>query len=125
MSQCCGVITLLPKKDKDPHFIKKLSSYITLLNTDYKIIAKVMANRLKRILDEIIHNDQTGFLKGRNIGCNVRSIIDLVDYCDANNLPGSIVLLDIEKAFDSVEHDYLFEVLKAFSLGSNSNENLP
>ena len=50
-------------------------------------------------------------MKGRNIECNVRSIIDLVDYCDSNDL-GSIVLLDIEKALDSVEHDYLFEVLK-------------
>ena len=58
-------------------------------------------------------------MKGRNIGCNIRSIFDLIDYCDANDIPGSIVLLDIEKAFDSVEHDYLFEVLKAFNLGSN------
>ena len=118
MTQCNGVITLLPKKDKDPHFIKNYRP-ITLLNTDYKIIAKVMANRLKSILHEIIHNDQTGFMKGRNIGCNIRSVIDLIDYCDTNDIPGSIVLLDIEKAFDSVEHDYLFEVLKAFNLGSN------
>ena len=58
-------------------------------------------------------------MKGRNIGCNVRSIIDLIDYCDANEIPGSILLLDIKKAFDSVEHDYLFEVLKAFNLGPN------
>ena len=46
-------------------------------------------------------------MKGKNIGCNVRSIIDLIDYRDAkNDIPGSIVLLDIEKAFDSVEHNY-------------------
>ena len=38
-------------------------------------------------------------MKGRNIGCNVRSIIDLIDYCDANEIPGSIILLDIEKSF--------------------------
>ena len=43
---------------------------------------------------------------GRNIGCNVRSIIDLIDYRDANDISGSIVLLDIEKAFDSVELNY-------------------
>ena len=78
-----------------------------------------MANRLKSALQQIIHIDQTGFMKGRNIGCNIRTIIDLIDYCDANDIPGSIILLDIEKAFDSVEHDYLFEVLKAFNLGSN------
>ena len=60
-----------------------------------------MANCLKFILHEIIYNDQTGFLKGRNIGCNVRSIIDLVD------IPGSIVLLDIEKRLILCQLDYL------------------
>ena len=118
MSQRNGVITILPKKDKDPLFTKNYRP-ISLLNTDYKIMAKVMANRLKLILQEIIHNDQTSFIKGRNIGCNVRSFIDLIEYCEANDIPGSIVLLDIEKAFDSVEHDYLLEVLKAFNMGPN------
>ena len=46
-----------------------------------------MVNRLKSILHEIIHNDQTGFMKGRNIGCNIRSIFDLIDYSDANDIP--------------------------------------
>ena len=78
-----------------------------------------MANHLKIFLHEIINDDQTGFMKERNIGCNIRTIIDLIEYCDGNDIPGSIVLLDIEKAFDSVEHDYLFEVLEAFNLGPN------
>ena len=118
VSQRNGVITLLPKKDKDPLYVKNHRP-ISLLNTDYKIIAKVMANRLKLCLNEIIHGDQTGFMKGRNIGSNIRTIIDLIEYCDSNDIPGSIVLLDIEKAFDSVEHDYLYEVLGAFNFGSD------
>ena len=118
VSQRNGVITLLPKKDKDPLYVK-YHRPISLLNTDYKIIAKVMANRLKLCLNEIIHGDQTGFMKGRNIGSNIRTIIDLIEYCDSNDIPGSIVLLDIEKAFDSVEHDYLYEVLGAFNFGSD------
>ena len=69
-----------------------------------------MANRLKFVLCDLIHEDQNGFMKGRNIGCNIRNIIDLIEYSDNMNIPGSIVLLDIEKAFDSVEHDFLFEV---------------
>ena len=60
VSQRNGVITLLPKKDKDPLYVKNHRP-ISLLNTDYKIIAKVMANRLKSCLNEIIHEDQTGF----------------------------------------------------------------
>ena len=89
ISQRNGVITLLPQKDKDPLFIKNHRP-ITLLNTDYKIIAKVMANRRKSFLHEIIHEDQTGFMKGRNIGNNIRTIIDLIDYCDSNDIPGSM-----------------------------------
>ena len=115
-SQRNGIITLLPKKDKDPLLVKNYRP-ISLLNTDYKIIAKVMANRLKLCLHQIIHDDQTGFMKGRNIGANIRTIIDLIEYCDANQIPGSIILLDIEKAFDSVDHNYLFQVLHHFNFG--------
>ena len=52
-----------------------------------------MTNRLKSCLNEIIHEDQTGFMKGRNIGSNIRTIIDLIEYCDANDIPGSIVFI--------------------------------
>ena len=117
-SQRNGIITLLPKKDKDPLYVKNHRP-ISLLNTDYKIIAKVMANRLKVCLHQIIHEDQTGFMKGRNIGSNIRTIIDVIEYCDANQIPGSIILLDIEKAFDSVNHDFLFQVLHYFNFGDS------
>lgn len=118
LSQRNGVITLLPKKDRDPTFVKNHRP-ISLVTTDYKLIAKTMANRLKLVLNDLIHEDQNGFMKGRNIGCNIRTIIDLIEYCDINDIPGSIVLLDIEKAFDSVEHSFLFEVLNRFNLGHN------
>jgi hypothetical protein len=78
-----------------------------------------MANRLKLFLNDLIHEDQNGFMKGRNIGFNIRTIIDLIEYSEDMDIPGSIVLLDIEKAFDSVEHNFLFEVLNRFNLGDN------
>ena len=118
-SQRNGVITLLPKKDRTPDLVKNYRP-ISLLTTDYKLIAKTMANRLKGVLDGLIHEDQSGFMKGRNIGCNIHTIIDLIEYADNENIPGSIVLLDIEKAFDSVEHGFLLEVLTRFNLGDNS-----
>ena len=85
---------------------------ISLLTVDYKIYAKVMANRLKTCLHSLIHSDQTGFLKGEYIGNNIRLILDVIDYTDTSDIPGAILLLDIEKAFDSVRHDFLFQVLK-------------
>ena len=117
-SQRCGIITLLPKKDKDPMLVKNYRP-ISLLNVDYKLLAKVMSSRLKPCMDSLIHLDQQGFMKGRIIGTNIRTIIDLIEYTDLTNDPGSIVLLDFEKAFDRIEHKYLFKALEYFNLGDN------
>ena len=117
-SQRNGVISLIPKKDKDPLLIRNYRP-ITLLTTDYKMLAKCLANRLKRCMQDLIHSDQSGFMKGRNIGPNIRLILDIIEYTDFNNIPGSIILIDIEKAFDSVSHNFLFQTLKQFNFGSN------
>ena len=116
ISQRNGIITLLPKKDKDPLCIKNYRP-ITLLTVDYKILAKCLANRLKPCMNDVINSDQSGFLKGRNIGYNIRLSLDIIEYTEKNNIPASIVLLDIEKAFDSVKHDFLLEILKRFNFG--------
>ena len=117
VSQRNGVITLLPKKDKD-HLLIKNYRPITLLNVDYKILAKCLANRIKRVIYGLIHPDQSGFLKGRNIGNNVRLILDLIEHSHTNEIPGAIILLDIEKAFDSVSHKFLFHTLQQFNFGA-------
>ena len=54
-----GVIKLIPKKDAEPYFIKTWRP-LTFLNCDYKIAAKAVANRLKKILPDLISSDQTG-----------------------------------------------------------------
>ena len=58
-----GIISLLPKKDKDTLFIKNWRP-LSLLNVDYKILAKCLANRIKNHIDNLINTDQTGFIKG-------------------------------------------------------------
>ena len=117
LSQRNGIITLLPK-NRDDLLIKNYRP-ITLLTVDYKILAKCLAERIKCFINCLIHTDQSAFLKGRNISHNVRLIFDIIEYTEANNIPGAILLLDIEKAFDSVNHNFLFQTLKQFNFGDN------
>ena len=80
-------------------------------------LLNILQTSWNHILNRSYDNYQTGFTKGRNIGSNIRTIIDLIEYCDVNQISGSIILLDIEKAFDSVDHNYLFQVLHHFKFG--------
>ena len=90
---------------------------ITLLNTDYKIASSALANRMKHVLPKIIHENQKGFLKGRFIGENTRLVYDILSTANTERLPGLMLLLDFEKAFDSLEWDFMIKVLKYFNFG--------
>ncbi|EAL73758.1 hypothetical protein DDB_G0268610 [Dictyostelium discoideum AX4] len=84
---------------------------ITLLNTDYKILSKVINARLLRILPFIINNNQTGFVPHRFIIDNIININELINYLKSKNLPGIITLFDFFKAFDSISHDSIKRTL--------------
>lgn len=106
VSQKRGIIKLIPKKDTELYFVKNWRP-ISLLNCDYKIAAKAIAIRLKRVLPKLIDNDQTGFLKGRFIGENIRLIDATINYTSFKNIPGLLLFLDFEKAFDTVEWSFI------------------
>jgi histidinol phosphatase-like enzyme len=85
ISQKQSIITLLPKKDNDIRFLKNWR-LISLLNTDYKKMTKCTATRLKNILKQIINKNQSGFIKGRYIGDNIRSLLEVIDLAEEENL---------------------------------------
>lgn len=117
-SQRISVISLIYKKgEKD-----SLKNYrpISLTDTDYKIIAFTFAKRLQTILTELISEQQTASIKGRYIGENARLILDVFEYCETENLDGILLFLDFEKAFDSVEWNFLFKVLEKFNITTTS-----
>ena len=112
-SQYKGVLTLL-HKGGEREDIKNWRP-LTLLNCDYKIISKLLAERLKNVLTKLIHPDQKGFVKGRNISEANRMIQDIIQYADEENEEGIIVFLDQQKAFDRVEWGWVDFVLKTFN----------
>ena len=113
-----GVINLIPKRGKDNRILKHQRP-ITILCTDYKIVEKVLANRLKPALELIIQEDQKGFLSSRNISCNIRRILDLVTYCDAEDIPGLVISIDFQKCFDMIEIDALLGSMQYFKIGAD------
>ena len=73
-SQKQAVITLIEKKGKDRSFLDNWRP-ISLLNVDAKIMSKAIATRIKNVLPNIIHHNQTGFIEDRYIGETVLSIL--------------------------------------------------
>ena len=107
-------VSLIPKKKKDPLLLKNWRP-ISLLNTDYKLATKCLATRLEKVLPHLTESDQTGYIKGRFVGENIRLISDIIEQHE--NKEGMILFLDFEKAFDSLEWGYLFKVLDVMNIG--------
>ncbi|CAI5475650.1 unnamed protein product [Closterium sp. Yama58-4] len=109
-----AVTVLLHKKgEKD-----QLSNYrpITLLNTVYKVLAKVMANRFKKELHQIISAEQHGFIPGRSLADAVAVVADAIEAADNDGEDWYLLMVDFQKAYDTVSRPYLFETLEKLGL---------
>ena len=116
-SQKKGILSLIFKKG-DKTLLENWRP-ISLLNTDYKILAHALANRLKKVIPKLINSDQSGYIKGRTISTNIRLIQDVIDFFEENETEGAIVFLDFKKAFDTVNHDFLNLTLSKFNFGES------
>ena len=118
ISQKRGIISLIPKKDKDKKYLKNWRP-ISLLNNDYKIVTKALALRLEKVLPTIISPNQTEYVKGRYIGESIRIITDMMSFTKEKNISGIAVFLDFEKAFDSINGATFKNALKFLPLVLN------
>ena len=121
VTQRRGLITLIPKKNKDAKLLKNWRP-VTLLNCDYKIASKSVANRFKKLLPKLIDYDQTGFQKkkkGLLARENIRLIDSIITYAREKNLPGLLLFVDFEKAFDSLEWTFNEKTSAHFKFGSS------
>lgn len=111
-------ISLILKKGKLP---EDCASYrpISLLNVDLKILSKILAKHLELLLPLLINEDQTGFIKGHNSYNYMRRLLNMIQFFQQKSLPGVVISLDAEKAFDRVEWFYLFFTLHQFGFSGN------
>ncbi len=111
-----GVITILYKNKGSP---LKLENYrpLSLLNTDYKILTKVLANRIKEVVGSIVSPSQAYSIKGRDITDTICTIRDVVEGMGKDGKGGLVLSIDLNKAFDRVEHSFIEQTMGKFGFG--------
>ncbi|CAI7831781.1 unnamed protein product, partial [Closterium sp. NIES-53] len=100
---------LLHKKGE----MDQLSNYrpITLLTFTYKILAKVVADKIKKILHSVISSEQYGFIPGRRLADGVVLVADIIDAAKNGGEDWYLLLVDFQNAFDLVSRGFIFHVL--------------
>ena len=92
---------------------------LTLLNSVYKLVSGCIAERIKPHLDSIVNGDQKGFVAGRYIGEAIRTTYDIIQWAKDNNKTGVLLLIDFEKAYDSLSFSFVKKCLNFFNFGES------
>ena len=111
-----AVLTLLPKKGN----LQDIKNWrpVSLLCVDYKLLSKALASRLGMAMEQVIHRDQTYCVPGRSMVDNVHLIRDVLDVSSSLGVDAGLISLDQEKAFDRVEHGFLWKVMESFGFSA-------
>lgn len=84
---------------------------ISLMNSSLKLLLKVLANRFKGVLSNIISEEQTAFIKGRNINESSFLVNEVIHAMKISKSDGLIVKLDFSKAYDSIDWSCMLHIL--------------
>ncbi|GKC48538.1 RNA-directed DNA polymerase, eukaryota [Tanacetum coccineum] len=111
----CGL--LLIKMFPDANLVKDFRP-ISLISSIYKIIAKILTNRLINVLGDIVSEVQSAFVAGRQMLDDPFILNEVLHWCSKKKHKSLIFKVDFEKAYDSVRWDFLDDVLKKFGFGN-------
>jgi hypothetical protein len=110
-----AAIKLIPKKG-DITNIKNWRP-ISLLSNMYKIISRAINNRLNKIVNRICSRAQKGFNNQRYTQECLINVLETIAHCNNSGVKGSVVAVDMAKAFDTLSHGFLREVFRFFNIG--------
>jgi hypothetical protein len=105
-------LTLIPKEERVTH--PKKFRPISLCNVIYKLLTKVIAQRLKPLLPFIISPKQSGYVEGRKILDSIILSHEVIHSLQSTSTPGMLLKLDLSKAFDKLSWAYMKSILLAF-----------
>jgi hypothetical protein len=109
-----GKIVCLPKTSHATGIQVDDYRSLTLLNIDYKILARIIANRLRPWLAELLKPSQHCGLRGNTVFEAVAAVREAIAYAEVTNAPLCFVTIDFKEAFDKISHSYLFAMLRAY-----------
>lgn len=116
-SQLGGVMVLLPKVAK-PSTVKDYRP-LTMLNADYKMLARVITARITGVAHKVLHPMVVQPGGARNITASLGDLRDAVSYFDFTQKPACLLSADIVGAFNFVRHDFLYEVMRRMGFGED------
>ena len=115
-SQKRALISLVFKKGRRD--LLKSQRPISCINVDLKTVTKLLARRLSKVIGKLIGKNQK-CLPGRQIGTNLHTLQDFIDYANSKDIKAAVLFLDQEKAFDRMSHSFMIKTLQHFGFGND------
>merc|ERR1712082_550228 len=113
-----AIIRLLRKGDKSP-LLPGNYRPISFLSIFYKLASACITRRINPVLARLIGKEQKAYLSENNIGSVVMNLINMIHFCNSKKNEDLILLVDFQKAFDSINHVYIDKVLKLYGFGES------